>query len=505
MDSLPIQLLSTFIFFLIIPFRASTSQFIKIPPLGALRKSLHVVQSQTLPTSLPVSKDFVTFYYTQILDHFNYKPESYITFQQRYVLNLKHWGGANTSAPILVYFGAEENIEDDFITNGFLTDKASRFKALLLYIEHRYYGKSIPFGSRKEAFKNAGSLGYFNSAQAIADYAAVITHVKKQYSAETSPVIVVGGSYGGMLAAWFRLKYPHVALGALASSAPILYFDGTAPKVGYYSIVTKDFKEASVSCYETIRKSWAEIKRTASQPKGLLSLSKKFRTCHPLNRRFELEDYLDSIYTDAAQYNHPPAYPVSVVCGGIDGAPQGTDILDRIFQGVISYMGNRSCYDMNEYNYPTETSLGWRWQTCSEIVMPIGHDSNTMFPSAPFDLKKFIVDCKSLYGVQPKPHWITSYYGGHDLDLTLRRFASNIIFSNGLRDPYSSGGVLRNISDNIVAIFTVNGSHCLDIHPEKPGDPDWLVMQRQREIETIKRWISKYHSDLLELRTKTNS
>ena len=45
-----------------------------------------------------------------------------------------------------------------------------------------------------------------------------------------------------VLASWFRLKYPHVALGALASSAPILYFNGVAPQAGYYYIVTKDFK-----------------------------------------------------------------------------------------------------------------------------------------------------------------------------------------------------------------------------------------------------------------------
>lgn len=45
--------------------------------------------------------------------------------------------------------------------------------------------------------KNASTLGYFSSAQAIADYAAVLLHIKKKYSAEQSPVIVVGGSYGG--------------------------------------------------------------------------------------------------------------------------------------------------------------------------------------------------------------------------------------------------------------------------------------------------------------------
>lgn len=45
--------------------------------------------------------------------------------------------------------------------------------------------------------KNETTRGYFNSAQAIADYAEIVLHVKKKFSAHNSPVIVVGGSYGG--------------------------------------------------------------------------------------------------------------------------------------------------------------------------------------------------------------------------------------------------------------------------------------------------------------------
>ncbi|KAE8674430.1 hypothetical protein F3Y22_tig00111754pilonHSYRG00014 [Hibiscus syriacus] len=114
-------------------------------------------------------------------------------------MNFKHWGGANGSAPILVYLGAEVPLDSDLTVIGFLNDNAIRFNALLDYIEHRYYGKSIPFGSREEAFKNASTLGYFNSVQAIADYVEIIVHIKKKLNAFYSPVIVIGGSFGGRL------------------------------------------------------------------------------------------------------------------------------------------------------------------------------------------------------------------------------------------------------------------------------------------------------------------
>ncbi|XP_059643915.1 uncharacterized protein LOC132285736 [Cornus florida] len=466
---------------------SSTTPY-KIPGLGVTLQ-----EPDTQPP--PIPEDFETFFYDQTLDHFNYRPESYATFKQKYVINSQHWGGAKERAPIFVYFGAEAPLDGDIPAIGFLTDNAPHFKALLIYIEHRYYGISIPFGSMEEAMKNDSTRGYFNSVQAITDYAKIIIYLKNKFSAQESPVIVLGGSYGGMLASWFRLKYPHIALGALASSAPILYFDDITPQNGYYAIVTKDFKEVSESCYQTILKSWSEIDKVASQPNGLSILSQKFKTCSQLKRSLELKEYLETIYDGAAQYNHPPTYPVTVVCGGIDGASEETDILGRIFAGVVAYRGNRSCY--NTTVTPSQTSVGWRWQTCSEMVMPIGRDSNdTMFQPSPFNLNDFINECKDSYGVPPRPHWVTTYYGGHDIKLVLQRFASNIIFSNGLRDPYSSAGVLEDISDSLLAIYTANGSHCLDILGAKETDPNWLVNQRQIEIKIIEGWITKYFADL---------
>nr|GLL34006.1 lysosomal Pro-X carboxypeptidase-like [Ipomoea trifida] len=320
-------------------------------------------------SSKPLPPDFETFYYTQTLDHFNYAPQSYATFQQRYIVNSKYWGGAQSNSPIFAWLGAEDSIDYSPESSGFLTNITPHFKALLVYIEHRFYGESIPFG---EGLINDTIRGYFNSAQALADYAEVLLYIKASLSAHDSPIIVIGGSYGGMLASWFRLKYPHIALGALASSAPILYFDNITAEDGYYSIVTKDFREVSDTCYQPIKQSWSIIDTIASQPNGLSILSRKFNLCWNLNSALELKNYLDRMYSAAAQYDMPATQPVRVVCGAIDGAPKGADILDRIQAGVVAIKGNKPCYTVSAieenksfYTVSAGGDDGWSWQLLS--------------------------------------------------------------------------------------------------------------------------------------------
>lgn len=67
------------------------------------------------------------------------------------------------------------------------------------------------------------------------------------------------------------------------------------------------------------------------------------------------------MYAGAAQYNHPPRYPVTRICGGIDGAYSGSGTISKIASGVFAYKGNLSCYNLEPRN-DTETDVGWRWQ-----------------------------------------------------------------------------------------------------------------------------------------------
>ncbi|CAK7332105.1 unnamed protein product [Dovyalis caffra] len=114
--------------------------------LGFDRMRKHSGSSSVSVNVLP---GFELYNYTQTLDHFNFKPESYATFQQRYILNYQYRGGANSSSPIFVYLGAEIDVTQNLDLS--IIDLAARFKGLLLYIEVSLSSPSFRFFNSLEA------------------------------------------------------------------------------------------------------------------------------------------------------------------------------------------------------------------------------------------------------------------------------------------------------------------------------------------------------------------
>lgn len=89
----------------------------------------------------------------------------------------------------------------------------------------------------------------------------------------------------------------------------------------------------------------------------------------------------------------------------------------------------------------------------------------------------------------PWSRWMDEYYGGLHISA-----ASNIVFSNGLLDPWSSGGVLRNLSTSAVALILPNGAHHLDLMFPTPADPPDAVAARRTEELHIRKWISEAYA-----------
>ena len=74
----------------------------------------------------------------------------------------------------------------------------ANYEALLISLEHRYYGDSQPFDDW-----STPNLKYLTSQQALADIASFIDALNDSLNRKAD-WIVIGGSYPGALAAWFK-------------------------------------------------------------------------------------------------------------------------------------------------------------------------------------------------------------------------------------------------------------------------------------------------------------
>ncbi|KAG8431555.1 hypothetical protein GDO86_018247 [Hymenochirus boettgeri] len=441
---------------------------------------------------------YETFYYTQQVDHFGFFED--LTFKQRYLVSDTHW--KNPGGPILFYTGNEGDITLFCNNTGFMWDIAEELGAMLVFAEHRYYGESMPFGDL--SFSDPKHLNYLTSEQALADFAVLLRYIKTTISgAQDSPVIALGGSYGGMLAAWFRMKYPDVVVGAIASSAPIWQFEDLVPCNTYYQIVTNDFKNSGPGCSESVRNSWAAINRMAETSDGLQWLSGVFHLCSPLKTKEDVisfKGWLSETWVSLAMVDYPyaanfleplPAWPIQVVCKFLKN-PNGGDkeLLQNIYQAVnvyYNYTSDAECLNTSQTASGSLGDQGWNYQACTEMVMPFCSDGVTdMFEAQTWDFQAYSDECYKQWGVRPRSSWITTVYGGKNITSH-----SNILFSNGGLDPWSAGGVKESLSESLVAIVIPEGAHHLDLRSNNANDPKSVLGARALEVEYMKKWIKQ--------------
>uniref|UniRef100_H3GG42 Serine aminopeptidase S33 domain-containing protein n=1 Tax=Phytophthora ramorum TaxID=164328 RepID=H3GG42_PHYRM len=128
-------------------------------------------------------------FFTQTLDHFDVGAP---TYQQRYFVCDQHFrpGGV-----MFFYVGNEADVELYLNHTGLMWENAGEFGAMLVFAEHRYFGKSVPFG--KDVTKH---MRYLSTEQTLADYAVLITYLKGDLKRDI-PVIGFGGSYGDSVVA----------------------------------------------------------------------------------------------------------------------------------------------------------------------------------------------------------------------------------------------------------------------------------------------------------------
>ena len=244
---------------------------------------------------------------------------------------------------------------------------------MVVFAEHRYYGDSMPYGNKS---MQRPYINYLTSEQTLADYAYLIKYLKENTpGAANSPVVAFGGSYGGMLSSWFRMKYPNIVVGSIAASAPIWQ---TISDCGVFAQVnTNTFKRADPLCADIIRSSWSIINDLGKTAEGLKEIQSTLRLCKPLSSVDQLKDWLVDIYGNAAMSDYPypttflsplPANPVTVMCEkitSIKSLSDSNDILTGIYEGINvynNYTGSVDCFDIGS-DTPSDINMdAWIYQ-----------------------------------------------------------------------------------------------------------------------------------------------
>ncbi|KAL6253612.1 hypothetical protein P5V15_012328 [Pogonomyrmex californicus] len=430
---------------------------------------------------------------TQPLDHFNHRDNR--TWLMRYKENSAF---LKKDGPILIIIGGEWEITDGFLQGGLMYELGMKYGALMYYTEHRFYGESRP---TKDT--SAESLRYLNVDQALADLAYFIETKKKEKNLEKSTVIVFGGSYAGNMAAWARLKYPHLIQGALASSAPV---QAKADFYEYYEVVTRSLGRYSKNCVESIRTAFATVENLLSTQNGPSELKRIFNLCNVPDVKSPndigyLMNSLTGIFAGTVQTDRIEngRSRIAALCDRMTAAYLGNPV-QRLARLVSSQY---KCLDINYNNYikyyretswnspGAESSEQWYHQTCTEYgyYQTTYSEKKSIFGTCP--LSYYINMCTDLYGDYNDENILDSrvkrtnlMYGGW---LPALR---NVIFTNGDIDPWHSLSVLKDLNAYSPAIVIKGASHCRDMYSDVATDSADLKNARARVRSIIGKWLS---------------
>jgi hypothetical protein len=346
----------------------------------------------------------------------------------------------------------------------------------------------------------------------MADYANLIESVRGAYGCAWCPVVAGGGSYSGKLAAYMRLKYPSIVDMALAASAPVfLDSPGFGIDFDYNAIITNATAKLSPQCPDAVRAAIATVLASDAD-----TLTKELDLCEQLpsayeDGKLELLQRIMNQFADTAMGNYPPKRsPIITECNKLLAAPRGSlaalkNFLDDRYKSESAQCYNVSsaaaagpggrvvCSDWSGCGSGTNAET-WDYQACSQVVQPLGSNNITdMFWPRPWTLPWQTQHCLARFGARPlhRGRWLAHTMGLDALRRGQPAGYSRVIWSNGLQDPWSAGGVLKGVSPDLIAIVMENGAHHVDLRPADPDDTADVVAARKRETEILTGWLAQ--------------
>jgi pimeloyl-ACP methyl ester carboxylesterase len=258
----------------------------------------------------------------------NFDQSSNATFAQRYFVDDQYWDGKD--GPVFYNICGEGTCSGP--PTGFVAALGEKYKALLISLEHRFYGESIPNdNASSENYKK-----YLSVEQAMADLSNFTDFYKEQVpAAKDVPWVVFGGSYPGALSSWYRSTYPDQSVGALSSSGVVNCI------IDYYQFDMQVSASAGNECGNKIKAVQAAFKRAIhGSERGLQGALAKFY-CEKDMAETDFYYMIADSWSMAIQYGGKTAQCAAL--GAITETSTDEQVMDTFAAFSNDYWGKDFC------------------------------------------------------------------------------------------------------------------------------------------------------------------
>eukprot|EP01147_Barroeca_monosierra_P005555 gene5555-7215_t len=399
------------------------------------------------------------------LDHDN--PVS-PTFKGRYYIKNDYFKNGS-----VCFFSMGGEGPNNGIGKNYVTYLAEKFDALVVSIEHRFYGDSVPMDDF-----SVQNLQYLHSRQALADAAYLINHINTTSNYSCRAWFAFGGSYSGALSAWFRLKYPNLIVGALSSSGVVNAI------LNFFEFDKQVSIAIGTSCSEDLRAVTKAFKNALSS--GSTS-NAEAKALFGVRADIPDGDFAYMLADSAAmadQYNQK-----DVLCRDISGLQKQANekiVMETFANFTKSFwsedFGQQCFYDSlcvrSDPSRWQPTARAWWWQKCYELAYFQNAPETRSLRMNIITLMYHVERCKFMFGngIFPAVDKTNAYYGGATPNGT------NIFFSDFSDDPWSKASVQKELSPDLpYEMVTCEGcGHCYDLHYPEDSDPTALKSARKR-------------------------
>ena len=333
------------------------------------------------------------------------------------------------------------------------------------------------------------------------------------------PVIAVGGSYPGFLAAMLRFLYPEDVDIGYASSAPLLLYSKEADQWGYFDAVTRVADRASPGCAVATGQALTRVDEIISGTPDFATLAvEKLGICPGSIPRYidssalfsqELMQTIEVTFADATMVgNYPPSSHtwLAQLCHVFQYSDPSLDALGKVknfWKHLEVQDESVDCFRM-DYQLsagpkstissadwtglgPGEDGRMWDFQCCYSLIPEVGFSDESMFPKREWTYEWLTEHCMNRFGVVGEPMRMVDRWKFNDL---VGQGATRILFTNGYNDLWMHGSYTQNLSDSILAINFPSGAHHSEVYARADDPVD--IREGQAQIaQILSAWLDE--------------